>query len=356
MQRDFARLRGHPLLATLLRYGIAVLLSAAAGGVWFIFHRTLQPSPFPLFLLAIVISSISGGLGPGLLTTILGTAVSALYEARVEGTLLAPRAALPLVTFAIAGVFVAYLDARLRRARQQVERARAAEMRARAQKDEILATLAHDIRNPLTAAKGYAYLLRRHAGESERLANEAEQIERAVMRAIGLIRQLEMVFREEDMTGIHDSTINLNELTHEIVDRYRYDERHPVVLQADGEAVVGPWDRDAIGRAIENLLTNAIKYSPDGGEIRVALRHTDGDGKAWAEVMVQDHGLGVPAADLPHVFEGFHRGANVVGRIDGTGLGLAGVRHVVEQCGGNVAAESVEGEGSAFTLRLPLHR
>jgi signal transduction histidine kinase len=74
----------------------------------------------------------------------------------------------------------------------------------------------------------------------------------------------------------------------------------------------------------------------------------------WAVLTVADHGLGIPAADLPHIFERFQRGRNVAGRVAGSGVGLAGVRHVVEQHGGTVSVESREGGGSTFTVRLPL--
>ena len=70
--------------------------------------------------------------------------------------------------------------------------------------------------------------------------------------------------------------------------------------------------------------------------------------------MVQDQGIGVPAADLPHIFERFHRAANVSGRMPGTGLGLPGARDIVEQHGGEISVQSEEGHGSTFTVRLPL--
>jgi len=70
-------------------------------------------------------------------------------------------------------------------------------------------------------------------------------------------------------------------------------------------------------------------------------------------VVVQDAGLGIPAADLPHVFERFYRALNVAGRIAGTGIGLAGAKHLVEQHGGTITVQSREGEGTAFTIRLP---
>jgi signal transduction histidine kinase len=101
---------------------------------------------------------------------------------------------------------------------------------------------------------------------------------------------------------------------------------------------------------LTNLLQNAIKYSPAGGEILVTVQREDDS----AVLGVRDHGLGIPAADQPHIFERFRRGANVRGSIGGTGIGLAGVRSLVESHGGTVGFESQEGSGSTFRVRLPL--
>ena len=103
---------------------------------------------------------------------------------------------------------------------------------------------------------------------------------------------------------------------------------------------------------IANLLSNAIKYSPDGGEVTLAVRRDAAGDRAVLEV--RDRGLGIPAADLPRVFERFRRGSNVVGRIPGTGIGLAGARQVVEQHGGAIAVDSVEGAGTTVTIQLPI--
>jgi signal transduction histidine kinase len=108
-------------------------------------------------------------------------------------------------------------------------------------------------------------------------------------------------------------------------------------------------------RVLDNLIANAIKFSPDGGPITVTLaRERDGAGE-WALLAVRDEGVGIPASDLPRLFERFHRASNVVDRIGGAGIGLATVRHLVEQHGGTVAVASEEGRGSAFSVRVPIH-
>ena len=118
---------------------------------------------------------------------------------------------------------------------------------------------------------------------------------------------------------------------------------------------MGRWDRARIERVIANLVSNALKYSPGGDDVEVGVAREDrADGAAEAVVVVRDRGVGIPARDLPHVFEWFRRASNVEGRIQGSGVGLASARMIVEQHGGSIAAESREGEGSTFTVRLPL--
>jgi signal transduction histidine kinase len=109
-------------------------------------------------------------------------------------------------------------------------------------------------------------------------------------------------------------------------------------------------------RVITNLLSNAVKYSPEGGKIVIRLARQPADHSAadWAVLEVQDWGIGIPAADLPHVFDRFFRASNVRGRFAGTGIGLAGASRIIEAHGGELTVTSVEGAGTTVCLRLPL--
>ncbi|MDE3076520.1 MAG: ATP-binding protein, partial [Chloroflexota bacterium] len=131
-------------------------------------------------------------------------------------------------------------------------------------------------------------------------------------------------------------------------------QRHQIEFQTTRAAMAGEWDSFRLERVIDNLLGNAIKYSPEDGRIIVRLEQARDEAGSWAVLEIQDFGLGIPAADLPLIFDEFHRGANVLGRVPGMGLGLAGVRHIVDQHGGDVSVFSVEGAGATFTVRLPL--
>ena len=102
---------------------------------------------------------------------------------------------------------------------------------------------------------------------------------------------------------------------------------------------------------LDNLIDNAVKFSPRGGAVKVSVG-AENDGHAV--LCVSDRGEGIPEADLPHIFERFRRGGNVEGRIPGTGIGLAGVQRIVEQHHGSILVESRVGVGTKFTIRLPL--
>jgi signal transduction histidine kinase len=126
---------------------------------------------------------------------------------------------------------------------------------------------------------------------------------------------------------------------------------HEIVVEATVPELVGHWDAVRLERVVDNLLANAVKFSPRGGRITLSLAREH----ERAVLRVSDQGLGIPPEDLPHIFEWFQRGSNVAGRIAGSGVGLAAARLIVSQQGGVLQAESTEGQGSTFTLALPLH-
>jgi signal transduction histidine kinase len=131
-----------------------------------------------------------------------------------------------------------------------------------------------------------------------------------------------------------------------------------VVVETDLPADLPPVRGDAIllGRAVRNLVDNAVKYSGDNRWVRVSVRVVDGDRARAVAITVQDRGLGIASEDLPHIFEPFYRGGEVRARaIRGSGLGLSLVRRIAEGHGGRVAAQSSGSEpGSTFTLTLPV--
>ena len=250
-------------------------------------------------------------------------------------------------------------NARLHRAEQQARAEAETALRVR---DEFLASASHDLKTPLTMIRGRAQLLRRVADTlgnvaPARLLEGLTAIESATGRMTRLVEELVDLSRlgSGRPLELQREPVDLIALVRECAaDHQRTAPRHEISLQADLTRLVGDWEAPRLERVIANLLANAIRYSPDGGQVVLSVERCVDERGEWAQIAVRDSGVGIPAADLPHIFERFHRGANVTGRIAGTGIGLASARQIVEQHGGTVAVESELGAGSTFIVRLPL--
>jgi signal transduction histidine kinase len=225
---------------------------------------------------------------------------------------------------------------------------------------EAVAALSHDLKNPLTRIKGLAQLMQRrlvngHPLDPVELRQRLEQIDRTVGSMTLALNELAETTRQQagPAPALDRRPTNLVQVVRHLVDEYQQaTEDHQICLRTAESEVIGTWDAQKIERAVSNLLSNAVKYSPEGGEIRVLIERAEPEG--WAVLQVSDQGIGIPYADLPHIFEGAHRAGNVVGRMNGTGMGLPGVRQTVEQHGGMVAVESWEGRGTTVMVWLPL--
>ncbi len=218
-------------------------------------------------------------------------------------------------------------------------------------RDAMLAGVTHDLRTPVTVVKVQAQLLRRRA--DERLWSSINQIERAATRMarwIDELLEIATVHRMEDLDLTLEPT-DLVKIGREAIEEHQpTTRRHQLELEVDPQEIVGLFDAPRLERVFDNLLGNAIKFSPAGGCVLLSLKAQDG----WVTVVVTDQGLGIPPEDLPFVFEPFRRGGNVVGRISGTGIGLASAQRIILRHGGTLSVTSEAGHGSTFTIRLPL--
>ncbi len=238
------------------------------------------------------------------------------------------------------------------------QQARAEAERAIAVRDEVLAAVSHDLKAPLTVISGRAQLLARqlkrmNGEQAQQLTGGLREIEASARRMRVWIDELVDVARLQvgQELRLNRAPTDLVALAREAAAEYQEtSERHRLRVEAAEPELVGEWDAEHLQRVLANLVSNAIKYSPDGGEVSICVERNG----AMAVVAVRDYGVGIPPADLPHLFEQFHRASNVVGRIAGTGIGLAASRHIVEQHGGTIEVDTREGIGSTFTVRLPL--
>jgi PAS domain S-box-containing protein len=222
---------------------------------------------------------------------------------------------------------------------------------------------AHDLRNPLTAVLGQTQLIQRRLRRDglvtlddgvSRLAAIASSARRATRLIDDLMDTVRL--RAGQPLEFRPTPIDLvATVASSVEDAIRSSPSHPIRTEFDRPALIVNADGPRLERVIRNILDNAIKYSPDGAGVAVRLSREDDASGSWAVLVIEDRGIGIPEADLPYVFERFRRGLNVAGRIAGSGIGLTGAQQIVAQHGGTIAAESLEGQGSTFTMRLPLH-
>lgn len=225
-------------------------------------------------------------------------------------------------------------------------RAMETSMRAR---DEIFAMASHDLRNPLGLIGLAADLLDRRADDPAAVRRQASRIRGAVQAMNRTIDEILDTARMQldARIPLKRSAVDLAALVRE--GTTGLDGRHTLDVRTPDAPVFGSWDRARLRRVLENLLANAIKYSPNGSTIGVTLERTAGE----AVLSVRDEGIGIPEADLPHIFERFHRASNAAA-FPGTGIGLSGAARVVEAHGGRIDVASTEGKGTTFTVHLPL--
>jgi signal transduction histidine kinase len=224
---------------------------------------------------------------------------------------------------------------------------------------ELLTGLTHDLKNPLALIRGGAQLLDRRLRRPEPIGRAAvraglAQIEAASARMNLLLDDLldAVSFGTEGAPVRPSSPVDLVRLARQAAARHQCTtERHVVRVESEEEVVAGFWDTARLERVLANLLSNALKFSPEGGEVLVTIRRRG----RWVDLAVRDRGLGIPAADVGRVFDPFHRAGNVVGRVAGTGLGLPGVRRMVEAHGGTVDLTTREGVGTTVVVHLPGH-
>lgn len=228
------------------------------------------------------------------------------------------------------------------------------------QRDEFLATVVHDLKNPLTSIKASAQVLRRSAlgGEADP-ARQAHGLERIDAITTGMVRLLDELLDVARLDAgepleLELAPIDLVALARQVAAEHQQrTRRHRIEVQTALPELVGAWDTVRIERLLANLVGNAVKYSPRGGRVELGIALTGAEPGNDVLLTVSDDGLGIPAADIPSIFDRFRRGANVAGRISGSGIGLASARQVVEQHGGAIEVASVEGSGTTITVRLP---
>jgi PAS domain S-box-containing protein len=216
------------------------------------------------------------------------------------------------------------------------------------QQRQFIAIAAHELRTPVTSILAFAQLLQRHDPLNKPLGT----IIRQAMSLTRLIGDLADVSRlDTGQVVLRRESLDLVALARDVAEQFQpLSEVHPIRVDASTQPLIGTWDRERLEQIIQNLLTNAVKYSPNGGEIHIVIDDLGAD----ARLAVQDEGIGIPPNVLTRLFEPFYRVEQVTQAIRGLGLGLHISKALVEAHGGRIQAESAgDGQGSTFTITLP---
>lgn len=217
----------------------------------------------------------------------------------------------------------------------------------------FLADVSHELRTPLTVIKGEVGLMRlTNQLDAESLGNIEKEVDR-LTRLVGDLLLLAQA--ESGRLPLDFQTVELDTVLLEVLQQMRTLASGKVELKLlDIDQALVQGDRDRLKQVLLNLIANAVNYTPPGGEVRLSLRQQDGQ----AQLVVEDSGPGIPAEDLPHIFDRFYRADPSRKRSEnsGFGLGLSIAQWIVQRHGGRIEVESQPGQGARFTVWLPVSK
>ena len=216
---------------------------------------------------------------------------------------------------------------------------------------EFLTNIAHELRTPLMVASGNLQILQKGILKGEQLATGIDTVARNVQQIVSLVNDI-LFLQEMDLVLPDFQKVDINEIGYMVIGKYAASAQdRGVSLRFTPIPNLPPvWgDAKSLERALMALVDNAIKFSPQGGDVKISLSKND----PWVMAAVEDHGIGIAKENLPRIFDRFYHlersGDNLFG---GIGLGLAITRQVIEQHQGSLDVVSTPGKGSIFTMTL----
>lgn len=230
------------------------------------------------------------------------------------------------------------------------------EKESQERRDRFVSMISHEFRNPLATISASTGIMQKFWDKLDdaRRGKHLKTISEQTQRLLELLDEMLAMLRMEAAKGdFKPEVINLPAFCQQVLEGVKasYLNAPEIEFVCESSMISAEVDVRLMRRILENLLTNAIKYSPDGGKIHLELSRLS----HIFVLTVRDAGIGIPAENLPKLFEPFFR-ANNTGRIQGTGLGLAIVKQAVEMHSGVIEVESAEGMGTSFELRIPLRQ
>jgi signal transduction histidine kinase len=223
-------------------------------------------------------------------------------------------------------------------------------------KTEFLASVSHELRTPLTPIIGYSEILSGREVPAERVKQFADSMLASAHRLERIVAMLlDFAAMEGGRMTLEAEPTALRPLVSRAIEEWRgRTDRHDFVARFDPSLPQALVDVSLIRRAIDEVLDNAVKYSPHGGTVTVSLSPENARRRRMLRLDVRDEGIGIEAEDLPRIFEDFRQlDASDTRSFGGLGLGLAFVKRIIDAHRGTISARSVPGEGTTFSLLIP---
>jgi signal transduction histidine kinase len=339
---------------TWLRYLAAVLITLAALSLrFFLVPLTGTGAPFILFFGAVIISSLYGGIGPGLVTTLLSAPLAA-YFFILQADYLPSQAFFQALLFVVESLLVAWMSASLQQAKRKAERLLDEANRATRMRDDLVAMVSHDLKNPLSAidlaVTGMVRSFRESAEDNAKLLQQAEFIKISSSRMKKLVDDLLDLAKMDtghfsvELAPCPDYTIIKEVL--DLLGPLARQKAIGIEIDPSPTACTILCDKDRILQVLSNLIGNAIKFTPEGGLIQVRIRPQD----KQVRFEISDTGPGIPEEQIPHLFDRYWQAKQT--QRHGTGLGLSIAKGIINAHGGKIWVESRVGEGSTFYFTL----
>jgi signal transduction histidine kinase len=256
--------------------------------------------------------------------------------------------------FAIVAVIISALVSRAQKERAAAQEAAERERRAREERDRLIDTISHDLATPLSVITANLQFVRLQKVSEPDLQRFFSRVETATVRATALLRTLaDAKALDGETLTLEFTPLDLRQVVGPVVAMFdRVSEKHTVLLAVPDEPVMIDGDMDRLRRVVENLISNAIKYSPDGGSVEVSVTREAHE----AVLRVRDYGIGISPDAMPHIFERHYRARDAAQRVAGLGLGLSITAELVARHHGTVQASHTDPCGATLTVRLPARR
>jgi signal transduction histidine kinase len=306
-----------------------------------------------LSLLLVVAIAVRWGIGPAIVAATVSVSADVLLrEPFGKPAMTGIHDATHVILFATVAVTIGWLVSAARRDRARAEAAAYREGQAREDRDRLIATVTHDLATPLTAISGTVQFAQRFgAAAAVDMPRLLARLETAAARATSLLRSLQDARAiESGRLEVHLQPLDLRDAVAPIVQMLdRVSHRHPIAIAMPDEPIPIAGDAERLQRVMENIISNAIKYSPQGGSIEVSV----GPEHGTALLSVRDHGIGVSAEALPRIFQPSFRAAEAAQTAAGLGLGLSIAAEIMRLHGGEITAVNAQ-PGLIVSLRFPL--